>query len=50
MNNLMIALGFGESGYVAQGGDLGSFVSRQLAIEFDECKGMFSTLILICKR
>lgn len=38
MNKLMISLGFG-SGYVAQGGDLGSFVARQLAVEYDECKG-----------
>jgi len=39
MNNLMIGLGFG-SGYLAQGGDLGSFVSRVLAMQYDACKGM----------
>ena len=39
LNNLMIGLGFG-SGYLAQGGDLGSFVSRLLAMNYDACKGM----------
>ena len=38
-NNLMVGLGFG-SGYLAQGGDLGSFVSRMLAMTSDSCKGM----------
>lgn len=38
MNKLMIALGFGD-GYVAQGGDIGSLVSRQSAKRFPECKG-----------
>ena len=37
-NKLMEALGFG-GGYIAQGGDLGSFVSRKSAEEFDACKG-----------
>lgn len=39
MNNLMAGLGFG-SGYLVQGGDLGSFVSRFLAMQYDACKGM----------
>ncbi|KAI1083614.1 Alpha/Beta hydrolase protein [Whalleya microplaca] len=39
VNNLMVGLGF-ESGYLAQGGDLGSFVSRFLAISYDACKGI----------
>lgn len=39
MNNLMVGLGFG-SGYLVQGGDLGSFVSRILAMGYDACKGM----------
>jgi len=39
LNNLMFGLGFG-SGYLAQGGDLGSFVSRLLAKNYDACKGM----------
>lgn len=39
MNSLMVGLGFG-SGYLVQGGDLGSFVSRHLAMSYDACKGM----------
>ena len=39
LHNLMVGLGFG-SGYLAQGGDLGSFVSRLLALKYDACKGM----------
>lgn len=39
LHNLMVGLGFG-SGYLAQGGDLGSFVSRLLALRYDACKGM----------
>ena len=37
---LMIQLGF-ESGYVAQGGDIGSKVARALAVRHKSCKGMF---------
>lgn len=37
LNQLMIELGFG-SGYVAQGGDLGSILSRRLSVAHDECK------------
>lgn len=39
MNKLMLGLGFG-SGYIAHGGDLGSFVSRILAMNYDACKGV----------
>ncbi|KAK2601880.1 hypothetical protein QQS21_004567 [Conoideocrella luteorostrata] len=39
INSLMVGLGFGN-GYLTQGGDLGSFVSRMLAIQYDACKGM----------
>lgn len=38
LNKLMEGLGF-KSGYLAQGGDLGSFVSRHQATYFDSCKG-----------
>jgi len=38
LNNLMIGLGY-ESGYLAQGGDLGSFVSRHLTANCAACKG-----------
>lgn len=37
--NLMVGLGFGD-GFVAQGGDLGSFISSHLAANRKECKGM----------
>jgi len=40
LNNLMIGLGFGGSGYIAQGGDLGSMISRYQAGNCDACKGM----------
>lgn len=39
MNDLMTGLGFG-SGYVTQGGDIGSFISRALVVEHPACKGM----------
>lgn len=38
MDKLMRGLGF-ESGYVAQGGDIGSFLSRLLGSSFESCKG-----------
>ncbi|KAF7846051.1 hypothetical protein BT93_L5425, partial [Corymbia citriodora subsp. variegata] len=38
MNKLMCEIGF-ESGYLAQGGDLGSSVARFSAVRFDACKG-----------
>jgi pimeloyl-ACP methyl ester carboxylesterase len=37
LNQLMIGLGFG-AGYVAQGGDIGSMLSRILSSKYDECK------------
>lgn len=39
LDRLLVGLGF-ESGYLAQGGDLGSFVSRHLAATATSCKGM----------
>ncbi len=39
IDGLMRGLGFG-SGYLTQGGDLGSFVSRFLVMTSDACKGM----------
>lgn len=39
LNKLMIGLGF-ESGYLSQGGDLGSFISRTQAFKYDSCKSM----------
>lgn len=43
LNNLMLGLGF--SGYLVQGGDIGSFVSRILASKYDACKGMHVNMI-----
>lgn len=43
---LMHALGF-EKGYLAQGGDLGSFVSRQLAQDDDACKGFHLNMAIV---
>ncbi|KAH8650678.1 Alpha/Beta hydrolase protein [Ilyonectria robusta] len=37
MNQLMVDLGF-SSGYVAQGGDVGSWLARLMALRFSECK------------
>ena len=39
MNSLMLGLGFGN-GYVAQGGDIGSYVARILGSKFKECKAV----------
>ncbi|KAM0250772.1 hypothetical protein ACHAP5_001989 [Fusarium lateritium] len=39
VNTLMVELGFGN-GYVAQGGDIGSKVSRVLAATHEECKAV----------
>lgn len=41
MNKLMITLGF-DSGYVAQGGDIGSFLTRILSANHPECKAFHS--------
>jgi microsomal epoxide hydrolase len=41
MNKFMIGLGFG-SGYICQGGDIGSFTAKVMAGTYDECKGAFN--------
>ncbi|OAA79204.1 epoxide hydrolase [Akanthomyces lecanii RCEF 1005] len=46
IDNLMIGLGF-KSGYLAQGGDLGSFISRILTMMSDSCKGMHVNMMTI---
>ena len=43
MNQLMIDLGFASTGYVAQGGDVGSFVARLLGSS-TECRAVHGTL------
>ena len=39
MDKLMVGLGFGD-GYIAQGGDIGSFVSRVLGATAPSCKAV----------
>ena len=39
INKIMVGLGFGD-GYIAQGGDVGSYVSRVLAVSYPGCKAM----------
>jgi len=46
MNKLMVDLGFG-SGYIAQGGDVGSFVSRILAHQYTECKAVHLNMLAV---
>lgn len=41
VNKLMLGLGFG-GGFVAQGGDIGSFVARILAAQYEACKAVHS--------
>ncbi|KAH9870016.1 hypothetical protein J1614_006938 [Plenodomus biglobosus] len=40
MHKMLLTLGFGTNGYLVQGGDIGSFISRELAATYPECKGM----------
>ncbi|KAK5216892.1 hypothetical protein LTR72_010262 [Exophiala xenobiotica] len=39
LDKMMVLLGFGNQGYVVQGGDVGSKVARVIAAEHDNCKG-----------
>lgn len=48
MNQLMIELGFGESGYIAQGGDIGYFLARAMCGLFEACKA-FHCEFLRCR-
>ncbi|WVQ71080.1 hypothetical protein IAR50_000605 [Cryptococcus sp. DSM 104548] len=38
-NGLMVGLGFG-GGYVSQGGDIGSYVTMELGLRYDQCKAI----------
>lgn len=38
-NKLMVHLGFGEKGYIAQGNDVGTMISEYMLSTYDECKG-----------
>jgi len=45
LNQLMVDLGFGA--YIAQGGDVGSFLARTMCGTFDECKAFHSRLFWV---
>jgi hypothetical protein len=40
MNEVMVGLGL--NGYIAHGGDIGSFLSRIMAVKYDACRGKFA--------
>lgn len=46
IHKLMLSLDFGSSGYLVQGGDIGSLVGRVIAARYDECKGMHLNFML----
>lgn len=46
LNNLMVGLGF-KSGYISQGGDLGSFLSRILALTSESCKAVHLNMMVV---
>ncbi|EMC97765.1 hypothetical protein BAUCODRAFT_31760 [Baudoinia panamericana UAMH 10762] len=46
MHKLMVNLGF-ESGYLCQGGDIGSGVCRVLASKYDACKSMHLNMFFV---
>ena len=45
LDKLMIGLGFGD-GYIAQGGDIGSFISRILGVTSSACKAVHINLCI----
>ena len=47
INELMLGLGFSSSGYVAHGGDIGSFISRILAVRYPACKAIHLNFCLM---
>ncbi|KAF2645905.1 alpha/beta-hydrolase [Massarina eburnea CBS 473.64] len=40
LHKLMLALGFGKTGYAGQGGDIGAGVVRNMAARYPECKAL----------
>jgi pimeloyl-ACP methyl ester carboxylesterase len=47
MHKLLLSLGFGATGYLVQGGDIGSLVSRVIAATYPECRGMHLNFMYI---
>ncbi|KAI0972444.1 Alpha/Beta hydrolase protein [Xylaria arbuscula] len=45
MNQLMLDLGF-DRGYVVQGGDLGSMLSRIMSVEYESCKAFHVNMLV----
>lgn len=45
MDKLMVGLGFGD-GYISQGGDVGSFITRVLAVKYKSCKAAHLHLVI----
>lgn len=50
MHKLCLSLGFGETGYVVQGGDIGSYVSRAIAATYSECKAMHLNFMMMIEK
>ncbi|EDU43394.1 MhpC hydrolase or acyltransferase alpha beta hydrolase superfamily [Pyrenophora tritici-repentis] len=46
MHKHLLSLGFGSTGYLVQGGDIGSLVARQMAATYADCKGMHLNFVL----
>jgi microsomal epoxide hydrolase len=46
LNKMMVGLGFGKGGYLAQGGDLGSGLARGLAVDYDEVKAAHINMLV----
>jgi microsomal epoxide hydrolase len=47
LHKLLLSIGFGSTGYLVQGGDIGSFFSRIMAATYSECKGMHLNFMLM---
>jgi microsomal epoxide hydrolase len=47
MHKLLLSLGFGPTGYLVQGGDIGSLVARVMAATYPECRGMHLNFMYI---
>ena len=48
LNKLMMGL-FPGTGYLSQGGDIGSFVARLQAAKYDACKGMHQNMCTVAR-
>ncbi|KAF5019287.1 hypothetical protein F66182_8705 [Fusarium sp. NRRL 66182] len=47
MNQLMVTLGFGGSGYIAQGGDVGSMLASQMSKLYPECRAVLLNCLFL---